>query len=99
MSRDRQQVKYDNLQAQQPANNTSWVRRSSRAPSQPDRFVPNSNNVVDYVMVTECSEPSCFKEAMVRQDKKSYEVMLSCLTVASLKKISWKKWHLRLAAA
>ena len=29
-------------------------------------------------MVAECSEPSCFKEAMVRQDsKKSYKAMLS----------------------
>ena len=55
-----QQVENDDLQGQQLPNNKHWVRRSSRVTRQPDRFVPNANNVADYAMVTDCGEPSCF---------------------------------------
>ena len=73
-----QQVENDDLQDQQLPNNEHWVRRSSRVTRQPDRFVPDANSVADYVMVTDCGEPTCFKEAMDRQDnKKWYKAMLS----------------------
>ena len=73
-----QQVENDDLQAQQVPNNEHWVRRSSRVTRQPDRFVPYGNNAAIYIMVTDCGEPSCFKEAMDRQDsKKWYKAMLS----------------------
>ena len=72
------QIENDDLQAQQLPNNEHWVRRSSRVTRQPDRFVPDANSVADYVMVTDCGEPTCFKEAMDRQDnKKWYKAMLS----------------------
>ena len=36
------------------------LRRSERISRQPNRFVPSMN----YVMLTDCSEPSCYKEAV-----------------------------------
>ena len=62
-----QQVENDDLQDQQLPNNEHWVRRLSRVTRQHDRFVPDANSVADYVMVTDCGEPTCFKEAMDRQ--------------------------------
>ena len=43
------------------------VRRSERVLHPPDRYVPS----LDYVMLTDCGEPSCYKEAcrMVDSDK------------------------------
>ena len=37
----------------------------------PDRFVPGVNALDDYIMVTDCGEPSCFKEAMKRDNTKN----------------------------
>ena len=42
-----QQVENDDLQAQQVPNNEHWVRRLSRVTRQPERFVPDANNVAD----------------------------------------------------
>ena len=35
----------------------------------PDRYVPS----LDYIMVTDCEEPSCYQEAMLRDDKLKWE--------------------------
>ena len=61
-----QQVENDDLHAQQLPNNEHWVRISSRVTRQPDRLVHDAHRVADYFMVTDCGEPTCFKEAMDR---------------------------------
>ena len=45
------------------------LRRSTRESRAPDRYVPS----LDYVMLTDCEEPSCYKEAMLREDKLKWE--------------------------
>ena len=45
------------------------LRRSARIPRAPDRFVPS----MDYVMLMDCGEPSCYKEAMLSDDKLKWE--------------------------
>ena len=59
-------------QANQPPNQDGWVRRSTRVSRMPDRFVLGVNALDDYIMVTDCGEPSCFKEAMKREDAKNW---------------------------
>ena len=41
------------------------VRRSTRVSRPPDRYVRS----LDYVMLIDCKEPSCYKEAMLKNDK------------------------------
>ena len=41
------------------------LRRSTRDSRAPDRYVPS----LDYVMLTDCKEPSCYQEAMLRDEK------------------------------
>ena len=41
------------------------VRWSTRVSRPPDRFVPS----LDYVMLTDCKETSCYDEAMLRDNK------------------------------
>ena len=43
------------------------LRRSMRV--HPERYVPS----LDYVMVTDCEEPSCYEEAMLKDDKRKWE--------------------------
>ena len=45
------------------------LRRSDRVPRPPDRYVPS----LDYVMLIDCGEPSCYKEAMLMEDKVKWE--------------------------
>ena len=45
------------------------LRRSTRVHRAPERYVPS----LDYVMLTDCEEPSCYEQAMLqssRRDKK-----------------------------
>ena len=42
------------------------LRRSTRAPN---CYVPS----LDYIMLIDCKEPSCYKEAMLRDDKLKWE--------------------------
>ncbi|MCO5579404.1 hypothetical protein L7F22_033259 [Adiantum nelumboides] len=66
-------VFYD-LQAENPPVTDHWVRRSTRVTRPPDRYEPS----LDYVMLTDCGEPSCYKEAMQREDsKKWFKAMVS----------------------
>ena len=45
------------------------LRRSTRESRAPERYVPS----LDYVMLTDCEEPSCYQEAMLRDDKLKWE--------------------------
>ena len=45
------------------------VRWSTRVSRPLDRYVPS----LDYVMVIDCKEPSCYKEAMLKNDKLKWE--------------------------
>ena len=45
------------------------LRRSTRVSHPLERFVPG----LDYVMLIDCGEPSCYKEAMNRDDKLKWE--------------------------
>ena len=45
------------------------LRRSTHISHPPKRFVPS----LDYVMLTYCGEPSCYKEAMSKDDKLKWE--------------------------
>ena len=45
------------------------LRRSTRESRAPNRYVPS----LYYVMLTDCEEPSCYQEAMLRDDKLKWE--------------------------
>ena len=45
------------------------LRRSTREFRAPYRYVPS----LDYVMLTNCKEPSCYQEAMLRDEKLKWE--------------------------
>ena len=69
-----QPADFQNLQAENPPTMDHWVRRSTRETRAPDRYVPS----MDYVMLIDCGEPSCYKEAIDSMDsEKWYKAMLS----------------------
>ena len=69
-------------QAGQPAPaGAPWVRRSTRPTRPPDMFVPG----IDFVLLTDCGEPSCFKHTMRRDDHLKWERAMQS-EMASLKK-------------
>ena len=45
------------------------LRRSTRAYRPLDRYVPS----LDYFMLTDCEEPSCYEEAMLKDEKLKWE--------------------------
>lgn len=45
------------------------LRRSTRIRRPPDRFD-------DFIMLTDCGEPSCYKEALLREDRASWELSM-----------------------
>ena len=60
----------DRVEAEIPTQEEPVVlRRSTRVSHPPERFVPG----LDYVMLTDCGEPSCYKDAMSRDDKLKWE--------------------------
>lgn len=60
------QPEQGNEQAGQPPHDDGHqVRRSTRPTRQPDRFIPS----FDYLMLTDCGEPSCYREARHRVRK------------------------------
>ena len=48
------------------------LRRSERISRPPDRFVPSMN----YVMLTDCNEPSCYKEAVQMKDSRNWQLAM-----------------------
>ena len=80
-----QQAENAGLQVPQPANGEPLLRRSTRPSRPPERFVPGEQYAADYVMLSDCGEPSCFQEAMTKRDsKKWFKAML--LEMESLEK-------------
>ncbi|MCO5558109.1 hypothetical protein L7F22_011686 [Adiantum nelumboides] len=70
----KQSAVFDDLQAENPPVMDHWMRRSTRVTRPPDRYEPS----LDYVLLTDCGEPSCYKEAMQRDDsKKWFKAMVS----------------------
>ena len=60
----------DRVDAEIPTQEEPVVlRRSTRVSHPPKRLVPG----LDYVMLTDCGEPSCYKDAMSRDDKIKWE--------------------------
>ncbi|KAJ0494593.1 putative RNA-directed DNA polymerase [Helianthus annuus] len=54
---------------QQPDQNDHWVRRSTRATKQPQRYDP----LVNYILLTENSEPDSYSEAVKVKDSRQWE--------------------------
>ena len=55
----------DGREEQQVQEAQPVLRRSTRVSRAPDRYVPS----LDYVMLTDCEEPSYYEEAMLRYGK------------------------------
>ena len=65
-----QMVTNDKEEAEIPTQEEPMVlRRSTLVSHPPERFVTS----LDYVMLTDCGEPSCYKDAMRRDDKLKWE--------------------------
>ena len=53
---------------------------------QPDCYVP----YLDYIMVTDCKEPYCYKEAMLRDDKLKWEKAMQSKIDSLHKNSTWE---------
>ncbi|WP_219822522.1 reverse transcriptase domain-containing protein, partial [Enterobacter cloacae complex sp. 2DZ2F2B] len=62
------------------------VSRSGRVTRPPDRFVPSMN----YVMLTDCNEPSCYKEAVQMKDSGNWQLAMQSEMTALHKNKTWK---------
>ena len=54
------------------ASTSSQSRRSQRVSNPPNRFTPG----VDFVLLTDSGEPSCYKEAMLASDNSQWETAI-----------------------
>lgn len=52
--------------------NTSQPRKSQRVLHPPERFISG----MDFVLLTDGGEPSCYKEAMLEKDKSQWELAM-----------------------
>ena len=66
------------------------LRRSTRAHRAPERYVPS----LDYVMLTDCEEPSCYEEAMLKDDKLKWEKAMQSEMDSLHKNSTWELVHL-----
>ena len=66
------------------------VRRSTRVSRPPDQYVPS----LDYVMLTDCKEPSCYKDAMLKNDKLKWEKAMQLEMDSLHKNSTWELVHL-----
>ena len=63
-------VPSDRVEVEIPTQEEPVVLRGSTCVSHPlERFVPG----LDYIMLMDCGEPSCYKDAMSRDDKLKWE--------------------------
>ena len=53
-------------------NSSQEVRRSTRISRPPERFEPG----VDYLLVTDCGEPTCYQEALQLEDSEKWELAM-----------------------
>ena len=66
------------------------MRRSTRPYRPPDRYVPS----LDYVMLTDCKEPSYYEEAMLKDDKLKWERAMQSEMDSLHKNSTWELVHL-----
>ena len=66
------------------------LRRSTRVSHFPERFVPS----LDYVMLVDCGEPSCYKEAMLKNDKLKWQKAMQLEMDSLHKNSTWELVHL-----
>ena len=67
------------------------LRRPTHVVSHPpNHYVPS----LDYVMLIDCNELSCFKEAMLREDKDKWEKAMQSKMDLLRKNSTWKLVHL-----
>ena len=84
-------VPSDRVEAEISTQEEPVVLRRSTCVSHPsERFVPG----VDYVMLTDCGEPSCYKDAMSRDDKLKWERAMESEMDSIEKNQTWKLVHL-----
>ena len=65
------------------------LRRSTRAHRAPERYVPS----LDYVMLTYSEEPSCYEEAMLKDDKRKWERAMKSEMDLLHKNSTWELVH------
>ena len=66
--------------------NTSQARRSQRVSHPPERFTPD----VDFVMLTDGGEPTCYKEAMKAKDHAKWELVMKSELSSIEKNETWE---------
>ena len=71
---------------QQDAPPPQVLRRSERRTRPPHRYVPS----MDYVMLTDCGEPSCYDEAMSSVDKLKWEQAMQSEMDSLIQNGTWK---------
>ena len=65
------------------------VLRSTREHRPLERYVPS----LDYVMLTDCKEPSCYEEAMLKDDKRKWERAMKSKMDSLHKNSTWELVH------
>ena len=80
----------DGREEQQVQEAQPVLRRFTRLSRAPDRYVPS----LDYVMLTDCEEPSCYEEAMLRDDKLKWEKAMQSKMDSLHKNSTWELVHL-----
>ena len=76
----------DGREEQQVQEAQPVLRRSTRLSRAPDIYVPS----LDYVMLTDCKEPSCYDEAMLRDDKLKWEKAMQSEMDSFHKNSTWE---------
>ena len=71
---------------QQDAPPPQVLRRLERRTRPPHRYVPS----MDYVMLTDCGEPSCYDEAMSSVDKLKWEQVMQSQMDSLIQNGTWK---------
>ena len=60
--------------------------RSTRVHRAPERYAPS----LDYVMLIDCEEPSCYEEAMLKDDKRMWERAMKSEMDSLHKNYTWE---------
>ena len=65
--------------------NTSLPRRSTRMSNPPERFVRG----IYFVLLTDCGEPTCYKQAMQSEDSKKWDLAMKSEITSIVKNGTW----------
>ena len=79
----------DGREEQQVQEAQPILRRSTRVSKALDCYVPS----LDYVMLIDCKEPSCYEEAMLRDDKLKWERVMQLEMESLHKNSTWELVH------